>query len=254
MTSLCSSFCTNTSISPLLNMDITIMQKQHTKKQKMTSRRAVAPVIATLLLVAIAVVGGSIIFVFSQGFFSSAQVSGSPQIESLEIVGYDMTDGTVLQLHDGFCTAGGIINDATTPCPVALFDGDAGNGMVQGDRFAVYLQNQSVNDLTLTEVLLAGAEYLYQEPAPTVAALAAKPAIGEGIPEFGEYIIVTKGDDALVATIKIVPQATLEPGEEVSLLFAIDDDVPLGRDVQLKLTTANGNVFVTTLISGSQSG
>jgi len=34
-----------------------------TSKQKMTSRRAVAPIIATLLLVAIAVVGGSIVFV-----------------------------------------------------------------------------------------------------------------------------------------------------------------------------------------------
>ena len=34
----------------------------------------VAPIIATLLLVAIAVVGGSIIFVFSQGFFASAGV------------------------------------------------------------------------------------------------------------------------------------------------------------------------------------
>jgi len=51
-------------------------------QSKLTSRRAVAPVIATLLLVAIAVVGGSIVFVFSQGFFSSAQISGAPQIES----------------------------------------------------------------------------------------------------------------------------------------------------------------------------
>ena len=77
------------------------MQQLQTKNQKMTSRRAVAPVIATLLLVAIAVVGGSIIFVFSQGFFSSAQVSGAPQIESIEIVGYDASDVIVLTLHDG---------------------------------------------------------------------------------------------------------------------------------------------------------
>ncbi|GFN40744.1 MAG: hypothetical protein YK1312THETA_50001, partial [Marine Group I thaumarchaeote] len=39
-----------------------------------TKHRAVAPVIATLLMVAIAVVGGTIIFVFSQGFFNQAQV------------------------------------------------------------------------------------------------------------------------------------------------------------------------------------
>ncbi|MEK0340135.1 MAG: archaellin/type IV pilin N-terminal domain-containing protein, partial [Nitrosopumilus sp.] len=47
------------------------MTKLQSKYNKLTSRRAVAPVIATLLLVAIAVVGGSIVFVFAQGFFSS---------------------------------------------------------------------------------------------------------------------------------------------------------------------------------------
>jgi len=73
-----------------------------TKQQsKLTSRRAVAPVIATLLLVAIAVVGGSIVFVFSQGFFSSAQISGSPTIESLKFTGYDASDGVTLENHDG---------------------------------------------------------------------------------------------------------------------------------------------------------
>ena len=77
------------------------MTKLQSKQNKLTSRRAVAPVIATLLLVAIAVVGGSIVFVFSQGFFSSAQISGAPQIESLQITGYDATDVDNLQLHDG---------------------------------------------------------------------------------------------------------------------------------------------------------
>jgi len=241
------------------------MQKQHTKKQKMTSRRAVAPVIATLLLVAIAVVGGSIIFVFSQGFFSSAQVSGSPQIESLEIVGYDMTDGTVLQLHDGFCTSGGTIGGPPIvaggldePCDVAVpFDGAAGNGLITGERFAVYLQNQSVNDLILTEVLLAGAPYTYVVDAPAAGNLLGTNAVGAVLdPEDGEFFIVTQGgplqgDDA---ELKAVPNATLEPGEDVTLIFSIEDDVPLGRDAQLKLTTANGNVFVTTLVAGQQSG
>ena len=47
-------------------------------KELKSNHRAVAPVIATLLMVAIAVVGGTIIFVFSQGFFSSSQISGRP--------------------------------------------------------------------------------------------------------------------------------------------------------------------------------
>jgi len=235
------------------------MQKLQPKEQKMTSRRAVAPIIATLLLVAIAVVGGSIIFVFSQGFFSSAQISGAPQIESLELLGYDMTDGDVLIMHDGFCTSGGIINDTDDPCTIAApFDGAAGDGLLTGDRFALYVQNQSVQDVTITEILLAGALYEYVAIAPAVGDQVAAYTSGGGdatLPD-GEYFIVTRGDIAAgtEAFLKSTPQATLLPGEEVTLLFAIDDNVPIGRDVQLKLTTANGAVFVTTLIAGQQSG
>jgi len=233
------------------------MQKLQTKEQKMTSRRAVAPIIATLLLVAIAVVGGSIIFVFSQGFFSSAQISGAPQIESLELLGYDMTDGDVLIMHDGFCTGGGIIDDVDDPCTIAApFDGAAGDGLLTGDRFALYVQNQSVQDVTITEILLAGATYDYVSTAPAVGDQVAAYTSGGGdaiLPD-GEYYIVTKGDVLVAAFLKSTPQATLLPGEEVTLLFAIDDNVPIGRDVQLKLTTANGAVFVTTLIAGQQSG
>ena len=47
-----------------------------------------------------AVVGGSIIFVFSQGFFSTAQISGTPQIELVKIFGYDLRDVTPLKTHD----------------------------------------------------------------------------------------------------------------------------------------------------------
>ena len=54
---------------------------------KFHKRRAVAPIIATLLLVAIAVVGGSIIFVFSQGYFASAQISGTIDPELVKIFG-----------------------------------------------------------------------------------------------------------------------------------------------------------------------
>jgi flagellin-like protein len=55
-------------------------------------RRAVAPVIATLLLVAIAVVGGSMIFVFAQDYYSSTQISVSHSAEFIKIIGYDGRD------------------------------------------------------------------------------------------------------------------------------------------------------------------
>jgi len=73
------------------------MTNTRDQEKRTRKHRAVAPVIATLLMVAIAVVGGSIIFVFSQGFFSQAQISGTPTIELIKIVGYDARDVTTLQ-------------------------------------------------------------------------------------------------------------------------------------------------------------
>ena len=225
------------------------MQKLQHKNKTMTSRRAVAPVIATLLLVAIAVVGGSIIFVFSQGFFSSAQVSGAPQIESVEFVGYDASDAVELILHDGFCTNGGLAS--TTPCTTAAFDGLAANGLIAGERVAVYLQNQSAQRVTLSEVRLAGTEYTYEDPAPVspLAPAAMDPAVE------GEFLIVGNGDaGAGASVVKEDAQAILEPGEEVTLLLKLTIPLSEGRDAQVKITTANGAVFVGTIIAGQQSG
>ena len=97
-------------------------------KELKSNHRAVAPVIATLLMVAIAVVGGTIIFVFSQGFFSSSQISGTPQIEAMEIVGYDATDSAQLIGHEDtvmLAASGGVANNAKTA----------------GERIAVYVKN-----------------------------------------------------------------------------------------------------------------
>jgi len=218
------------------------MQKLQTKEQKMTSRRAVAPVIATLLLVAIAVVGGSIIFVFSQGFFSSAQVSGAPQIESIEIVGYDASDVIVLELHDGLPST----NSSQTDWDgIALSSG--GEGLIQGERVGVYLQNQSAQRVTLEEISLAGNVYEH--------VVAAGPLLETADPlNEGFYQIVTQGDltgDALLFEGDV---PIMQAGEEVTILLNLSNTMSPGRDAQFKIETANGAVFVGTIIAGQQSG
>ena len=190
------------------------------KKQKMTSRRAVAPIIATLLLVAIAVVGGSIVFVFSQGFFSSAQVSGSPNIESLKFTGYDATDGTNLLNHDGTTYTAG-----NTP----------GNGLLLGEEVAVYLQSNSVGKVTLGEVRFGGSVYNYTS---------------SGTPTSGQYSVLTAGPSSFLST----SSAELQPGQQVTIVLNLGENIKNGRDTQFKLTTANGAVFVGTIIAGQQSG
>ncbi len=185
----------------------------------MTSRRAVAPVIATLLLVAIAVVGGSIVFVFSQGFFSSAQISGAPQIESLKFTGYDATDGTTLLNHDG-----------------SIFDAgnSAGDGLLIDENVVIYVQSNSVGKLTLGEVRFGGTVYNYNATGPT----------------HGSYEILTRGPNSILTA----SSAEVQPGQQLSIILQLDENIKQGRDTQMKLTTANGAVFVGTVIAGQQSG
>ena len=187
----------------------------------MTSRRAVAPIIATLLLIAIAVVGGSIIFVFSQGFFSSAQVSGAPTIESLKFTGYDATDGITLLVHDGSSYAAG---------------NTLGNGLVKGEQLAIYVQNNGVGKATMGEIRFAGSVYNY---------LPGTAFNGTG----NKYHIMTSNVLSLTTT---APE--IQPGQQATIVLELGENVKSGRDAQIKLTTANGAVFVGTVIAGQQSG
>jgi flagellin-like protein len=224
------------------------MTKLHTNK--MTSRRAVAPVIATLLLVAIAVVGGSIIFVFSQGFFSSAQISGNPAIESVKILGYDSTDGGFVQFHDGLKSTSD-----------ALGGNQTSDGLKAGEYVAVYLKNDSVNKITVSEVRLAGTTYTYQafataiELPPSTTADGSSCAVSDNV-DCKEYAMVTQADngsnDNGLVSAKSAPE--LEPGQEATMILALEKDIKVGRDLQYKLTTTNGAVFVSTVNSGQQSG
>jgi len=204
------------------------------KQNRLTSRRAVAPVIATLLLVAIAVVGGSIVFVFSQGFFSSAQISGTPSIESLKILGYDARDALNLTLHDGQ-----VVND--------LAGTNATNGLQQGERIVVYLKNDSVQKVTLSEVRFAGEVYTF------VTALGGNLNTGvTGVPaNNGQFQIATKGTSSggLEST-----SAEIQPGQQASVVLQLKDTIKTGRDAQFKLSTSNGAVFVGTVVAGQQSG
>jgi len=214
---------------------------QSKSKYKLTSRRAVAPVIATLLLVAIAVVGGSIVFVFSQGFFSSAQISGAPQIESLKIVGYDATDGAALEIHDGVDS--GVAQGAA-----------ANDGLLAGDRIAIYLQNNSVQKVTLSEIRFAGTVYSFVSGPPAPAnQIDAFGGAGILASATAAYMIATNSNVG-AADVLDTTSAEIQPGGQVSLVLQLEENVKVGRDAQFKLTTTNGAVFVGTVIAGQQTG
>ena len=214
-----------------------LTRKNTGHRSKNLQRRAVAPIIATLLLVAIAVVGGSIIFVFSQGFFSSTQVSGSPQIELVKIFGYDTRDISPLKTHNGL--------DIDPPSCCGVADGIKNID----ERITIYIQNNSINPVTILELRFGGTVYQYTveeklgpwNPDP----------IG---PQQGEYVIMTGPDGKNNGDLLQESSPTIQPGGVVTLVLDLDRTLVNGRDMQVKLTTSNGNVFVSTAIIGQHVG
>ncbi len=205
------------------------------KPKRTRKHRAVSEVIATLLLVAIAVVGGTMIFVFAQGFFSQSQISGTPTIELIKIVGYDGRDVSTLQTHDG------------GPVLLAASGGDGDSINEQHERIAVYLKNDSVQKMLISELRFGGTVYTYAQAATLDAQGAASSIPG------GTYDIWLS-EDGTNDLMLLEGAAEFQPGQTATILLALDTDFKSGRDTQFKLTTTNGAVFVGTVVIGQQSG
>jgi len=203
-------------------------------KELKSNHRAVAPVIATLLMVAIAVVGGTIIFVFSQGFFSSSQISGTPQIEAMEIVGYDATDSAALVGHEDTVMLAGS-------------GGTADNSKTAGERIVVYVKNDSVQKITISQLRFSGALYNMTQSVDTLDTAAAGAA-----PIQGQFVIWNNPAGPLNLLNSNVGE--LQPGETASIVLGLQQNIKIGRDSQFQLKTTNGNIIVGTINVGQKSG
>ncbi len=205
-------------------------------------RRGVAPVIATLLLVAIAVVGGSMIFVFAQDFFSDSQVSGTPKIELVKIIGYDARDVSELKAHDG-------IDMLPIDCC-----GEPDSVKSVSERITIYLQNHSVQQVYFTEIRISGEVYEFT----TYTVIPPPQGIGSwdhplAKPQPGQYLFLTGHDGTPTGDLIADPSPRMEPGEIVTILVDLDKSYSLPRDAQFKLTTTTGSVFVSTIIMGQSN-
>ncbi len=178
-------------------------------------------------MVAIAVVGGTIIFVFSQGFFNQAQLSGTPTIELVKILGYDARDIENLKAHDGLT----MTVDSSDPTT---------QGKNVGERIIVFVKNDSVQQILFSEIRLGGTVYTYNtvDPIPVFT-----PGTG------GTYGILNNYTDMIPSPIGIDPA-----GKTIGIIFELNDNFPIGRDTQFKITTTNGAVFVSTVVMGQSIG
>ena len=199
------------------------------------SQRAVAPIIATLLMVAISVVGGILIFVFAQGFFTDTNI-GTPHIESMEIFGYDARDVAGLRPHN-FVSADSNTMTGITGATVA-------NSLGAADHIAVYIRNKGAGPITIETVKLYGTGYTFDN--------AAIPAAGE----FAITILGNPGTAAAAPTISAI--RVLEAGQEATLIISYDSatngKIKIGRPLPVVIVTGNGAVFTKQLQNGVQLG
>ena len=198
-----------------------------------TQKRGVAPVIANLLLIAIAVVGGTIFFTFSEGFFSAAQISGTNIVESLSVSGYDARATAALKAHDGNIMP---VNSGGNTNPKKEFD----------ERIAIYITSNTPHTIAIAELSFGGTIYNYT----TIS--------GNSLSDWddaidlspGKYSILTKSPN----TILFSDAPRLQSGQTVTFLIDLDSDLKIGRGTQFKITTTNGGVFVGTIFVGQQVG
>jgi len=184
-------------------------------------------------MVAIAVVGGTIIFVFSQEFFNVAQISsGFPSFETVKVLGYDARDVSKLTTHDGLQT-------------FKPYSGGDGDGLFEkNERIAIYVTNNSQQPITINEISFGGTVYEYAN-AEGLQSVGDESSIPGGTYDFW----LGKGDENHDVLLQEgVP--VIEPGDSVTTILALDSNFKLGRDVSFKITTSNGAIFMGTIIMG----
>jgi hypothetical protein len=184
-------------------------------------------------MVAIAVVGGTVIFVFSQGFFSTAQVGGGyPSFELVKVLGYDARDVSKLTTHDGLQT-------------FKPYSGGDGDGLFEkNERIAIYVTNNSQQPITINEISFGGMVYEYAN-AEGLQSVGDESSIPGGTYDFW----LGKGDENHDILLQ-EETPVIEPGDSITTILALDSNFKLGRDVPFRITTTNGAIFMGTIIMG----
>jgi len=203
--------------------------------------KGVAPIIATLLMVAIAVVGGILIFVFAQGFFNQTQVNSTPQIESLGIVGYDARTGTTT-LND---TYGNVIT--------GVAGGVNAGKLAAKDNIFIYVKNNGVKPSVLSTVQLAGITYAVDTTtAANTAPSSTTPVPASATPSTNLYCLMDQTQKCITGTAQ--KSAVLQPGGIYTVVLNLPYSLKAGRDIGVILTTSLTNVFQGTIVIGQNQG
>ena len=197
--------------------------------EKNRSHRAVAPIIATLILVAIAVVGGVMIFTFSQGFFGEQQVSTTPTSELMTMVGYDARKVVSPVVDLAFADGNSIGYTSTVALTTVATYGN-------GEAVAVYVRNGGEQDITIANVQ----------------------ALGNGASDFngcgGDLGPTSPGLAGFCMAVAGSSTNVISPGEVAGISWLTGTEtVNPGRTFEIKVTTDLGSVFDFKLVANQRS-
>ncbi len=188
------------------------------KKLRNEQHRAVAPIIATLIMVAIAVVGGVMVYVFTQGFFSGTQTTG-PSTDVIVLTGYDARDiAAPLTAFDG---------DA-----LANMGGTAGGGLQVNDEVTIHFRNSGQSGVTISNVKVNGAPSSFvSNPTVTLAS--------------GQFALYD-GAGYATGTPSIPAQS------EATVVYSVTEPLSNGRQVSVEINTSSGASFTYQMIIGQR--
>jgi len=192
-------------------------------------RRGLAPVIANLLLIAIAVVGGTITMVFAQNNFNSSQISPNLDIDFIQILGYDSRDSCKLIFFGGF----------ETPCGFAGGEPDGLIAKYYDERIAVYIVNHSPKKVLLSNVTFGGIDY----SSTNAGVLTLWDDNFSFVP--GQFAIMDNGNSLLIAE-----NHEIQAGQTVTVVLDLESSFKYGRTAQMRFTTGNGAVYVADITIG----
>ena len=193
------------------------------------NHRAVATIIATLMLILITAVGGGVTFSYAQDIINDNQVSSSIAIEQLTIVGWDFRDLSELRSHNGL-----YMKDDSAGIPDGIKS--------YSERVTIYIQNKGLKSIRIDELRFVGTVYEFAGSSNYMSNF-----VTNTFPAPEEYVILTITPDIIINSE--IPE--LKAGTIASLVLGLDASFKMGRHAMLKLTTDNGFVIVKNMPIGS---
>jgi hypothetical protein len=226
--------------------------KTSIRKSTLQKRRAGAEVIASILLVAITVVGAVILTTFLDETFIAGGVAASGSdstIKSIKLLKYDSRDGdNLLQIPNLNNTSTTYPTDTSlcrSTCTPTTHPKDGGTQFI-----VIQIENLSVNPIFLENILLDNATHSWDSSTAGVTFVPTGSVIAGEIPGDGMFSIFSTDVDPGVTKNS---DNQIPSGAEVNLLVKLDasnPDIPLGKTIRTQFNIGDNQLSEAFIESG----